>query len=136
MSVAIHTRHAPEFPLPFSQALVAGDFVYISGQVGVDPATRQVIGDTIEEQTTQTRRNIETILHTAGLTLDHIVKIQSYLARPEDVPGYNEAYRRLLKEPFPARTTITCGIGSYLIEIDAIAYAPAVRTGAPARSEA
>jgi 2-iminobutanoate/2-iminopropanoate deaminase len=87
-----------------------------------------VTGGTIEEQTAQTLRNIETILQASGLTLDHIVKINSYLSRPEDVPGYNEVYKKLLNEPFPTRTTITCGIGIYLIEMDAVAYVPAIRS--------
>lgn len=123
MSQHIHTKLAPEFPLPFSQALRAGDFVYVSGQVGVDPATREVVGETIEEQTVQCLRNIETILAAAGLTLEHIVKINAFVSRQEDFPGYNRAYETVMKRPFPARTSIGCSIGSYLVEIDAIAYA-------------
>lgn len=127
MSKHIHTNLAPEFPLPFSQALRASDFVYVSGQVGVDPATREVVGETIEEQTVQCLRNIETILEAAGLSLDHIVKINAFLSRQEDFPGYNKAYEIVMKKPFPARTSIGCSIGSYLVEIDAIAYAAARR---------
>lgn len=127
MSKHIHTNLAPEFPLPFSQALRAGDFVYVSGQVGVDPATREVVGETIEEQTVQCLRNIETILEAAGLSLDHIVKINAFLSRQEDFPGYNRAYENVMKKPFPTRTSIGCAIGSYLVEIDAIAYTAARR---------
>ncbi|MDR6550496.1 RidA family protein [Paenibacillus qinlingensis] len=123
MSQPIHSSAAPQFPLPFSQALRAGDFVYVSGQVGVDPVTREVVGETIEEQTLQCLRNIETILAEADLTLDHIVKINAFLSRQEDFPGYNQAYQSLMKQPFPTRTSIGCSIGSYLVEIDAIAYA-------------
>jgi 2-iminobutanoate/2-iminopropanoate deaminase len=127
MSQHFHTNKAPEFPLPFSQALRAGDFVYVSGQVGVNPQTREVAGDTIEEQTEQCLRNIETILQAAGLTLDHIVKMNAYLSKPEDFPGYNKTYAKILKQPYPTRTSLQSGIGSYRIEIDAIAYAPSVR---------
>ncbi|BFT74786.1 MULTISPECIES: RidA family protein [Paenibacillus] len=127
MSQPIHTNLAPEFPLPFSQALRAGDFVYVSGQVGVNPATREVVGETIEEQTVQCLRNIETILEAAGLSLDHIVKINAFLSRQEDFPGYNRAYENVMKKPFPTRTSIGCSIGSYLVEIDAIAYAASRR---------
>jgi 2-iminobutanoate/2-iminopropanoate deaminase len=134
MSQHIHTNLAPEFPLPFSQALRAGDFVYVSGQVGVDPATREVAGETIEEQTVQCLRNIETILEAAGLSLDHIVKINAFLSRQEDFPGYNEAYENVMKKPFPTRTSIGCSIGSYLVEIDAIAYA-ATRRGESRENE-
>ncbi|MGI2294526.1 RidA family protein [Paenibacillus sp. GXUN7292] len=129
MSQPIHTELAPQFPLPFSQALRAGDFVYVSGQVGVDPQTRQVAGSTIEEQTAQALRNIETILQAAGLTLDHIVKMNAFLSKYEDFPGYNRTYSEMIKQPFPTRTSIQCGIGDYLVEIDAIAYAPSVRGG-------
>ncbi|TVY08045.1 RidA family protein [Paenibacillus cremeus] len=129
MSIQLHTNEAPEFPLPFSQALRAGDFIFVSGQVGVDPQTRKVIGETIEEQTVQCLRNIGTILNEAGLTLDHVVKINAYLLRAEDFPGYNKAYEEIMKRPFPARTSIGCSIGSYLVEIDAVAYAPSVRSG-------
>ncbi|WNQ13282.1 RidA family protein [Paenibacillus aurantius] len=127
MSQPIHSSKAPEFPLPFSHALRAGDFVYVSGQVGVDPVTREVVGDTIEEQTVQCLRNIETILKEAGLDLDHVIKVNAYVTNMEDFPGYNKAYESIMKRPFPTRTSIGCSIGSYLVEIDAIAYAPTRR---------
>lgn len=123
MSQLIHSHQAPQFPLPFSHALRAGDFVYVSGQVGVDPQTRQVVGKTIEEQTEQCLRNIETILQEAGLKLDHVVKVNAYLSRSEDFPGYNQAYEKIMTRPFPTRTSVQSGIGDYLIEIDVIAYA-------------
>ncbi|SDD62826.1 reactive intermediate/imine deaminase [Paenibacillus sp. UNCCL117] len=127
MSQWIHSDQAPNFPLPFSQALRAGDFVYVSGQVGVDPETRQVVGSTIETQTLQSLRNIETILAAAGLTLDHVVKVNAYLSRLEDFPGYNKVYESVMKRPFPARTSVQSGIGDYLVEIDVVAYVHTVR---------
>lgn len=127
MSQRIHSDQAPEFPLPFSQAIKAGDFVYVSGQVGVDPRTRKVVGESIEEQTAQTLSNIETILKAAGLTLDHVIKVNAFISRLEDFPGYNQVYSTIMKQPFPARSSIQCGIGDYLVEIDVVAYAPSVR---------
>ncbi|QNK59117.1 RidA family protein [Paenibacillus sp. PAMC21692] len=127
MSQQIHTSDAPEFPLPFSQALRAGDFVYVSGQVGVDPKTRQVVGHTIEEQTEQCLRNIETILKAANLTLDHVVKTNAIVSHLEDFPGYNQTYEKIMNRPFPARTSVQSGIGDYLVEIDVIAYVRSVR---------
>lgn len=127
MSIQIKAPDAPQFPLPFSHALRAGDFVYVSGQVGVEPKTREVVGDTIEEQTAQTVRNIETILKAAGLTLDHVIKVNSYLSDINDVPAYNKAYETLFNTPYPTRTTVQSGIGKYLIEIDVVAYAPTRR---------
>lgn len=127
MSTIIKAAAAPQFPLPFSHAIQAGDFVYVSGQVGVDPATLEVSGNTIEEQTEQCIRNIETILKAAGLTLDHVIKVNAHLSSGDLIPKYNEAYARMFNAPYPTRTTVTSGIGKYLIEIDVIAYAPSRR---------
>ncbi|WP_409341143.1 RidA family protein [Paenibacillus sp. MBLB4367] len=127
MSIEIKAPQAPQFPLPFSHALRAGDFVYVSGQVGVDPVTREVVGDTVEAQTEQCVRNIETILQAAGLTLDHVVKVNAHLNSIDHFPKYNEAYPKLFNAPYPTRTSVVSGIGSYLIEIDVIAYAPTKR---------
>jgi 2-iminobutanoate/2-iminopropanoate deaminase len=123
MSTIIHSEQAPQFPLPFSHAIKAGDFVYVSGQVGVDPATREVAGDSVEEQTKQCIRNIETILQSAGLTLDHVIKVNAHLADGSLTPKYNEAYATMFNAPYPTRTTVTSGVGKYLVEIDVIAYA-------------
>ncbi|WP_256756896.1 RidA family protein [Cohnella sp. WQ 127256] len=127
MSEHIHTNKAPEFPLPMSQALRAGDFVYVSGQVGVYPSTREIVGPTIEEQTEQCLRNIEIILEEAGLTLDHVIKINAYISRSEDFPAYNRTYEQVFNKPFPTRTSLPSNLSPYLIEIDAIAYAPSRR---------
>ena len=127
MSVEIKTNQAPQFPLPFSQALRAGDFVYVSGQVGVDPQTREVAGPTIEAQTEQCIRNIEAILAEAGLTLDHVVKVNAHLSDIRLTPAYNAVYEKLFNKPYPARTTVQSGIGDYLIEIDVVAYVPSRR---------
>lgn len=127
MSIEIKAPNAPQFPLPFSHALRAGDFVYVSGQVGVDPQTLELVGPSIEEQTVQSVRNIETILQAAGLTLDHVVKVNAHLSDSANTPAYNKAYETLFSKPYPTRTTVQSGIGKYLIEIDVIAYAPTRR---------
>jgi 2-iminobutanoate/2-iminopropanoate deaminase len=127
MSTRIHSTEAPQFPLPFSQGIRAGDFVYISGQVGVDPVTREVVGDTVEEQTVQCLRNIETILAADGLTLDHVIKITSFVTNLSDFPAYNKAYETVFTAPYPTRSSVQVGIGSYLIEIEAIAYVKSKR---------
>lgn len=127
MSECIQAGQAPQFPLPFSHAVRSGDHVYVSGQVGVDPATLVKDGDTIESQTVRAFRNIELILNAAGLTLDHVVKVNAILSKGEDSPGYNKAYAGIMKAPYPARTTVHAGIGDYLVEIDVIASATSVR---------
>jgi 2-iminobutanoate/2-iminopropanoate deaminase len=127
MSKIIHVENAPQFPLPFSHAIRSGDFVYVSGQVGVDPATNQVVGNTIEEQTRQCLRNIEIILEKADLTLDHVIKANAYVSHRTDFPGYNKTYAEVFNHPYPARTTAPVDLGAYLVEIDVIAYAPSKR---------
>lgn len=127
MSNVIHVPGAPQFPLPFSHAIQAGDFVYVSGQVGVNPETLELAGETIEEQTVQCLRNIEIILEASGLSLDHVIKVNAHLSNGELTPRYNEAYAKVFTAPYPTRTTVTSGIGKYLIEIDVIAYAPSRR---------
>lgn len=127
MSNTIHSKEAPQFPLPFSHAVRAGDFVYVSGQVGVDPETRQVVGETVEEQTVQCLRNIETILNSCGLTLEHVVKTNAFLLDKSLIPAYNKAYAETMSAPYPARTTTTTDIAPYLVEIDVIAYVGGVR---------
>lgn len=122
MSQTIQSKEGPQFDLPFSHAVRCGDFVYVSGQVGVEPNSLNLVGDTVEEQTIQCFKNIETILASAGLTLDHVVKFQIFLSKVEDIPAFNKTYREVINAPFPTRTTIQCGLGGYLIEVDAIAY--------------
>ncbi|RAP75192.1 RidA family protein [Paenibacillus montanisoli] len=129
MSIAIWSDKAPQFPLPFSHAVIAGDLVYVSGQVGVFPHNRELAGPTIEEQTRQAFANIEIILKEAGLTLEHIVKMDVHLSKADDLPAYNRVYAELMTKPYPARTTVVSGIGDYLIEIDAVAYSPSPRSG-------
>ncbi|NHN32758.1 RidA family protein [Paenibacillus agricola] len=128
MSNAIQVPQAPQFSLPFSHAVRAGDFVYVSGQVGVDPVIGEISGPTIEEQTRQCLRNIEIILEAVGLTLDHVIKSNAYVSRKEDFPGYNQAYSEMFNQPYPTRTTAPVDLGAYLVEIDVIAYAPEKRT--------
>lgn len=127
MSKAIHCKEAPQFPLPFSHAVVAGDYVYVSGQVGVNPTTRELVGETVEEQTVQCLRNIEVILKSCGLTLDHVIKTNAFLLDKTLIPAYNKAYGETMSEPYPARTTTTTDIAPYLVEIDVIAYTGSVR---------
>ncbi|WP_138754933.1 RidA family protein [Paenibacillus sinopodophylli] len=126
MTTIITSELAPKFPLPFSHAVRAGDFVYVAGQVGVDPQTLEPIGG-IREQTAQCIRNIEVILKEAGLSLEHIVKVTTHLSRTEDQAAYNEVYAELITAPYPARITVFSGLGPYLIEIEVMAYAPSKR---------
>lgn len=100
----VHTPDGPEFDLPFSQAVIHENTVYTSGQVPVDPATLEIVGETIEEQTEQTMENIATILDAAGTSLDNAVKTTVFLDDINDFEAFNETYREYISRPYPARS--------------------------------
>ncbi len=109
--------------LPFSPAIRAGDFVFVSGQASVDE-TGKIVNDTFEGEFRRSLENTRKILEAAGLSLAHVVQVRSYIDNPADLPEYNKLYRDYFKEPFPARTTIVnCLGGALKYEVDVTAYA-------------
>lgn len=105
---AVRTENAPA-PFqgaPYSQGIVAGDMVFVSGQLGIDPAHGQVVEGGIVPQTEQVMRNLAAILAEAGCTIDDVVMTSIYLIDLEDFQAMNEVYSRHLSEPFPARATV------------------------------
>jgi len=121
----IEVVRGPDVPathLPFSPAIRAGGFVFVSGQASVDAKTGQVISDTFENEFRRSMDNLTRILKAAGTDLKHVVQVRSYLKNAEDFPDYNRLYREYFTEPFPARTTITNCLGKVLFEIDVMAY--------------
>jgi 2-iminobutanoate/2-iminopropanoate deaminase len=116
---------APRASGAYSQAIRAGDFVFVSGQGPLDPETGEVHGDTIEEQTERTLRNVEAIAQAAGGSLRDVVKVSAFLASIDDFPAYNATYERVFDaEPRPARTTTGAQLQNILVEIDAVLYLP------------
>ncbi|MCU6709586.1 RidA family protein [Paenibacillus sp. J5C_2022] len=108
--------------LPFSLSSRLGSAVYVSGQVGLDPVSGAVVGPTLEEQTVQTMRNIQSILKGEGLDFSDVKKVSVYLTKREFFETFNEIYIRFFKEPYPARTTIYCDLNyDLLVEIDVVA---------------
>jgi 2-iminobutanoate/2-iminopropanoate deaminase len=91
---------------PYSQGMVHGDTVYTAGQVPKDPATGEVVGETIEEQTHATFDNLEAVLEAAGTSLANVVKATAFLTDMDDIEGFNRVYRERTPEPRPARTTV------------------------------
>jgi len=121
----IRTGDAPRGTGAYSQAIRAGDFVYVSGQGPLDPATVEVIGATVEEQTERTLRNLEAIAAAAGGGLGDVVKVSAFLASIDDFPAFNATYERIFaNEPRPARTTTGAELRNILVEIDAVLYLP------------
>ncbi len=108
----------------YSQAVRAGDFVFISGQGPLDPSTLEVVGGTIEEQTEATVRNLQTIARAAGGSLRDVVKVSAFLSSIDLFPGFNSTYERFFEEPRPAHTTTGAELRNILVEIDAVLYLP------------
>jgi 2-iminobutanoate/2-iminopropanoate deaminase len=120
--VQIQTKNAPTPVGPYSQALKAGDFVFVAGQGSIDPVTQKIIGETIEEQTTQTLSNIKAILAEAGVTMGDVVKATVHLSDLALFSRFNAVYSSYFPDPKPVRTTVGSQLPGILVEIDVIAY--------------
>lgn len=106
MKTPLSTTAAPAALGPYSQAIVAGNTVYVSGQVPIDPATGQFAEGGIKELTRQSLTNIQHILAEAGLTMQHVVKTSVFLADMDDFAEMNEVYATFFAAPFPARSAV------------------------------
>lgn len=120
---AISTEHAPAAVGPYSQAIRAGDLLFTAGQLGIDPTTGEMAGDSVGEQAEQAIANLEAILAAAGSSLAGLVKVTVFLAEIGDWPAVNEVYARLIPEPFPARSAFAVKDlpRGALVEIEAVA---------------
>jgi len=117
------TPSAPGAMGPYSVATEANGFVFVSGQVAVDPLTKERSPDDVEVQTTKVMSNITAILGDLGLGLADIVKTTIFLADIEDFPKVNVVYAGFLDQEPPARSTVQAGAlpGGFLVEIDVVA---------------
>jgi 2-iminobutanoate/2-iminopropanoate deaminase len=127
MKQQIRTTDAPQPSGAYSQGIRAGDLVFVAGQGALDPATGDVVGETIEEQTELTMKNIEAILRAAGGSLDDVVKLTAHLSSMELFDRFDAAYGGVMPQVKPVRTTVESGIGELLVEIDVVAYIPVDR---------
>jgi 2-iminobutanoate/2-iminopropanoate deaminase len=122
---AVRTEEAPA-PFqgaPYSQAIQAGGFVFVSGQLALRPDHAEIVGDSIGEQTEQVFANLRAILEAAGSGLDRLVKTTVYLADLGDFAGMNEVYARHVGDVPPARATIEVSAlpSAAKVEIEAVA---------------
>ena len=120
----IRTDAAPPPGGGYSQGIKAGRLVFTAGQVGIDPATGELAGDTIEEQTTQVLDNLAAVLGAGGATLADVVKVTAFLADMSLFPGYDTVYRSYFPDPRPARSSVGVNLGRFLVEIEAVAVLP------------
>jgi 2-iminobutanoate/2-iminopropanoate deaminase len=119
----IQAPGVPRSDLPFSPAVRAGDFVFVSGQASVDD-TGKIVPDTFANEMRRSFDNVKRVLAGAGLGMRHVVQVRSYVRDPEDLPEYNRIYRELFEPPYPARSTITnCLPPTLRFEVDVVAYA-------------
>ncbi len=126
MREVVATPHAPQAIGPYSQAIRANGFIFVSGQIPLNPTTQQIVDGGIAAQTEQVIANLEAILKAAGSGLDKVVRTSVYLKNMNDFAAMNEVYARFFPPPrCPARSTIEAARlpKDVLIEIDAIAMA-------------
>ncbi len=106
MREAVSSSSAPPAIGPYSQAIRAGNLLFVSGQIPLDPATGAMVEGDLAAQTRRVFQNLEAILAAAGLTFDHVVRTTVYLADMNDFPVMNEVYGTYFSAPAPARATV------------------------------
>lgn len=126
MNRIVSTDRAPKAIGPYSQAVISNGFVFVSGQVPIDPATGQIVAGGIAEQTARVFENIRNVLEAAGSSLEQAVKTTVYLKDMGEFAQMNEAYGRYFPANPPARATIEAARlpRDVRVEIDCIAAAP------------
>ncbi len=102
----IQTKDAPDPIGPYNQAVKVGDFIFVSGQIALDPSTKTLIESSLEAETHMVMKNLGAILAAEGLTHDHIVKSSIFIRNMEAFPIINEIYGSYFSGHFPARETV------------------------------
>ena len=133
MKEIVATSRAPQAIGPYSQAVRAGNLVFASGQIPIDPATKEFVAGGVAEQTEQVLKNLKAVFEAAGIGLDQIVKTTVFLADMNDFTAMNEVYGKYFAENPPARATVQAARlpRDAKVEIEAIAVTEpgAVATG-------
>ena len=125
MRDVISTKDAPQAIGPYSQAIRANGFLFVSGQVAIDPANQQVISGDVAAQTERVLKNLAGILKSAGTSLEKVVRSTVFLKNMADFTAMNEVYGRYFSSAPPARSTVEVARlpKDVLVEIDVIALA-------------
>ena len=118
----VFTEKAPKPVGPYSQAVVCGDFVFVSGQIPINPKTSTIVKGGIEAQTVQVMENLKSILESVSLSLAYIVKTSVFLSDLNDFHSFNNIYGKYFGVNTPAQSTVQAGLmAGVLLEIDEIA---------------
>lgn len=125
----LNSPRAVELDRPFSEAVHAGDFLFLSGQIGEDPATAKLPPGGIEPEARQVLANVKRVLEANGSSLSDVVKCTVFLADIAEWPAFNTIYREVFKKPFPARSALgASGLAmNARVELECIAFAPQKR---------
>jgi len=125
MRQIVSTERAPRAIGPYSQAVLANGFAFLSGQIPLDPATGQLAAGGVEQQTERVLENLKAVLEACGSSLDKVVKTTVFLRDMEDFPRMNEVYARYFPASAPARSTVQAARlpRDVNVEIDVIALA-------------
>lgn len=121
----IHTDRVPPARVPLSQAIRAGEWVFVSGQLGNDPRTGRLAEGGIGPETRQVLENLKSVLGAAGTSLDRVVKVTIYMADLDELMAMNAVFNEYFPTAPPARTTFECSrlVGQARVEIEATAMA-------------
>ena len=127
MRKIIATDAAPAAIGPYSQAVVAGGILWMSGQIALDPKTGDIVGQSAAEQAVQVLMNLEAVLKAAGCGFEHLVRCTIYMADMNDYAAVNEVYGRYMASPPPARAAVEVSRlpKDVRVEISAVAVLPA-----------
>jgi 2-iminobutanoate/2-iminopropanoate deaminase len=120
----VHTPKVPPARVPLSQAIKVGDWVFASGQLGLDVATGRLVPGGIAAETRQVCENLKAVLEAAGSSLDKVVKVTIYMADLAELMEMNNVFSRYFPVDPPARTTFQCValVGGARVEVDATAF--------------
>ena len=123
MKKIVQTENAPKPAGPYSQAIQAGRFLFVSGQVAIDPKEGKIVANDIRGQTARVMENIKAILQAAGYNFSNVIQSNVYLSSMKLFSEFNNAYTKYFNKEFPARVTVGIELmPNALVEISAIAY--------------
>ena len=115
---AISTTKAAAPKAPYSQGIVYGDMLFVSGSGPIDPKTQEFISGTLEEEARATLNNVKAIIEDAGFSMENTLKVTVFLADFDDFSRFNEVYKEYFPQPFPARSALQAGRLGFGIKVE------------------